>query len=290
MNNEKNTLSAQWPSDSDKSDCDKKRFWLVGASQGIGKALAEQLLADGHYVVLSSRQAQSTLTDFQAQYPQHVYLLDIDVRADSTVLDEKCQQAWAAFSGLDYWFYNVAMYEQTPLPSNTSSPNSQLYEQMMQVNFYGFITMLQQLLPYFQQQGRGRFLVNGSISAHFGLPQGGAYSASKAALLNVCQSLQPELKQHGIALQIINHGFVKTRLTEKNHFSMPFLLSPIVAAQRIKQFMLAPVGAFELKFPWQMRLIFAVLKLLPYRLSLALTAKLLPSQPPRTKLTEENNS
>lgn len=251
-----------------------KRFWLVGASQGIGKALAEQLLTDGHFLVLSSRSATTDLADLQMQYPEQVTLLNIDVADIDSSLDGVCRQAWEAYQGLDYWFYNVAMYEKT----NIADSHSDVYAQMMIINYQGFVRLVHQLLPYFSKQGHGRWLVNGSISAHFGLPAGMGYSASKAALLNVCQGLQPELKTTGIDLQIINHGFVKTRLTAKNDFSMPFLLTPAVAANRIKQFMLSPVGRFELKFPLPMVIVFALLKLLPTRMALALTKKLLPAE------------
>lgn len=253
-----------------------QRFWLVGASHGIGKSLAMQLLKEGHQVVLSSRHGREDLHELLAQYPQQAIAIDMDV-CNTKEIQSVCKKAWEVFSGLDYWFYNAAIYEKTSLGDNQTS--SLLFKQCMDINYQGFINIAYQLLPYFEEQKSGRWLVNGSISAYFGLPLGGAYSASKAALLNVCQSLEPELKQRGISLQMINHGFVKTRLTAKNDFDMPFLLSPEVTAARIKRFMLAPAKKFDLKFPWQMRLIFGLLNLLPNRLSLKLTAKLLPNYP-----------
>lgn len=247
-----------------------KRFWLVGASHGIGKSLAIQLLQEGYRLVLSSRNAQEDLHKLIESYPQQLVCVDMDV-SHTESLEAACSKAWNAFSGLDYWFYNAAIYEKNDLKQD----NRTLFENCINTNYLGFINLVHHLLPYFEQQQSGRWLVNGSISAHFGLPLGGAYSASKAALLNACQSLQPELKQCGIQLQIINHGFVKTRLTAKNDFEMPFLLSADDTATRIKQFMLAPAGQFELKFPWQMRMIFSILNGLPQTWALKLTAKLL---------------
>lgn len=256
---------------STSTDTNSQRFWLVGASHGIGKSLAIQLLKNGHRLALSSRNACKDLQELVNQYPNQAIAIDVDV-CDAQAIEVSCKAAWEAFSGLDYWFYNAAIYEKSELNKN----NSPLFEQCMQINYQGFIRMAHELLPYFEQQHSGRWLVNGSISAHFGLPLGGAYSASKAALLNVCQSLQPELKQRGINLQVINHGFVKTRLTAKNDFQMPFLLSSEATAERIKRFMLTPAHRFELKFPWQMRLIFSLLNLLPSHIALKLTKKLLP--------------
>ena len=128
----------------------------------------------------------------------------------------------------------------------------------------------------FQQQGHGRWIWNASLAAYFGLPYGGAYSAPKAALVNLAEALQPELAEQNICLQIINHGFVRTRLTEKNTFAMPNLLEPQQAAQQIVQAIARSTG-FEIRFPWRLRLVLSLLKIMPYAVSLALTRKTLRS-------------
>ena len=131
-------------------------------------------------------------------------------------------------------------------------------------------------LQIFKAQGHGRWVWNASLASYFGLPYGGGYSAPKAALVNLAEALQPELAVQNIDLHIINHGFVRTRLTEKNEFTMPGLLEPVEAAQQIAH-ALDRSTAFEIRFPWRLRIVLSLLRWIPYSWSLALTRKMLRS-------------
>ena len=104
---------------------------------------------------------------------------------------------------------------------------------------------------------------------------GGGYSAPKAALVNLAEALQPELMAKGIELQLINHGFVKTRLTQKNTFEMPELMEPEDAAEKIAKQMQKPYH-FEIHFPFKLSTFLQTLRIIPYKLALALTKKMLP--------------
>ena len=141
-------------------------------------------------------------------------------------------------------------------------------------NYLGAVTLMVPLQQRFAQQGHGRWIWNASLASYFGLPYGGGYSAPKAALVNLAQALQPELAAQNIQLQIINHGFVRTRLTEKNEFSMPGLLEPEQAAAQIAQ-AVAKSRRFEIRFPWKLRIILSLFRWMPYAWSLALTRKML---------------
>ncbi len=152
--------------------------------------------------------------------------------------------------------------------------NWQSFVQMNKANYLGAVALMQPLQQRFAEQGHGRWVWNASLAAYFGLPYGGGYSAPKAALVNLAESLQPELAQQGIQLQIINHGFVRTRLTAKNEFDMPSLLEPEQAAAQIAKALDKSAG-FEIRCPFKLRVILSLLKVLPYRWSLALTRKLL---------------
>jgi short-subunit dehydrogenase len=149
------------------------------------------------------------------------------------------------------------------------------FEAMTQVNYLGAVRVMTEIMPYFETQKSGRWVWNASLSSYFGLPLGGGYSAPKAALLNLAEALQPELKVQGIELQIINHGFVKTKLTEKNTFEMPELMSPDQAAKNIIE-AIEKKYRFEIHFPYKFSKVLQVLRLLPYKWSLGLTKKMLP--------------
>lgn len=248
-----------------------KKVWLVGASQGIGLGLLKSWLADGVQVVASARNTQNSpeLVSLLATYPKQLILLDLDVAADES-FEAVVAQAWSAFDGLDAWFYNVGAY--FPMSSHDWDMNA--FMQMNQANYLGAVKLMLPLRDYFMAQGHGRWVWNASVAGYFGLPYGGGYSAPKAALINLAESLAPELAEAGIRLQIINHGFVKTRLTAKNDFAMPGLLEPEQAAEAINQGLVKNSG-FEIRFPRGLVSFLSLLKCLPYRISLSMTQRML---------------
>lgn len=249
-----------------------RRIWLVGASQGVGLELVKYWLNKGCSVIASARSAEESteLALLKQQYKTQLVCLNIDISQPDTCTS-KAEEAWSAFGGLDLWFYNVGTYQ----PMTTSEWDWQSFVAMNQTNYLGAVALMIPLQKLFQQQGKGgRWVWNASLAAYFGLPYGGGYSAPKAALVNLAESLHPELAQQGIRLQIINHGFVRTRLTEKNTFTMPGLLEPAAAAQLIAEGV-AKNKSFEIRFPRRLRLILSLLKSLPYAWSLRLTHKML---------------
>lgn len=245
------------------------KIWLVGASQGIGLELVKSWLDQGHSVVASARKAESSaeLADLSKCYANLV-CLDLDVTQPEDC-QCKAEQAWFAFGGLDLWFYNVGAYQ----PMTSAQWNWADFVKMNQANYLGAVAIMLALQPLFAKQGHGRWLWNVSLASYFGLPYGGGYSAPKAALLNLAESLQPELAQQAIRLQVINHGFVKTRLTAKNDFNMPGLVEPEQAAALIIKGMRST--GFEIRFPFGLRFFLSTLKLLPYRWALAITRRML---------------
>lgn len=247
------------------------RIWIVGGSSGIGLELVKLWLKDGARVVVSARKASSNdyLITLRQEFPQFLHLLDMDVTNTDSV-SHAVENLWDIYAGIDLWFYNAGTYE----TMKVNEWKFQHFEQMNEVNYLGAVRLMTKLLPYFEKQKSGRWVFNLSLSSYFGLPYGGGYSAPKAALLNLAESLQPELLQKNIQLQIINHGFVKTRLTAKNDFEMPQLMLPEEAANKIFKGLKKPYH-FELRFPFALSLFLSILRLLPYKLSLALTKKAL---------------
>jgi NAD(P)-dependent dehydrogenase (short-subunit alcohol dehydrogenase family) len=260
------------------------RIWLVGGSEGIGLALTQQLLATGAQLVVSARQAEQNgaLLAMQARYGESLHLLNCDVTEShpphlQTIID----QAWSVYNGLDTWIYNAGVYHAMPI----ADWDLARFEQMNQVNYLGAVRLMVGLAPKFNAQRclpdepnkpnkpNARWLWNISLSSDFGLPYGGGYSAPKAALQNLAESLQPELRAQGIVLQVINHGFVNTRLTAQNDFAMLGLMEPDAAAQRIVK---ALKGTqFETRFPFNLAFVLALLKRLPKSWALALTKRML---------------
>ncbi|MBN2816653.1 MAG: SDR family NAD(P)-dependent oxidoreductase [Campylobacterales bacterium] len=247
------------------------RVWLIGASSGIGFALAKLLLLKGHKLILSSRDtaASENLQALKIQYRERVILQSVDVRESESV-SLAVHRAFEAFGGLDICMYNAAVYENTSIWDS----DIQEWERMNEINYVGAVRVALEVVSHFEKQGRGHLVFNASVSSYFGLPYGGAYSAPKAALLNFCESMYPELKSKGIYLQVINHGFVKTRLTEKNEFTMPQLLSPKEATHSIYKGLQKP-QRFEIRFPWMLSRFLRLLQMMPYSWSFSITQRLL---------------
>jgi len=248
-----------------------KRIWIVGGSSGIGLELVKLWLIDDQRVIVSARHASDNelLQTLKEIYPDTLELVDMDV-SDTASITQAVSKAWEVYDGVDIWFYNAGAYE-------TMKVNAWKYEhfkQMNTVNYLGAVNLMTELYPLFEKQEHGRWVFNLSLSAYIGLPYGGGYSAPKAALLNLAESIQPELMEKNIRLQVINHGFVKTRLTSKNDFEMPQLMEPEAAAKKIFEGLKEPY-AFEIRFPFGLSLFLRVLRLLPYKFSLFLTKKAL---------------
>lgn len=248
-----------------------KKIWIIGGSSGIGLELVKEYLSHGNTAIVSARTATQTpaLQELALEYLDSLKLLDMDVTSTKSV-QTATQEAWQAYEGIDTCIYNAGAYESMKM----DEWNLEHFEMMNQINYMGAVRIITALTPLFDVQKKGHFVFNLSISNYFGLPYGGGYSAPKAALLNFCESLQPELKVKNIHVQVINHGFVKTRLTAKNDFHMPQLLEPHEAAKNIFEALQKPYR-FEIRFPFLMTSFLSLLKMLPYKISLALTKKAL---------------
>ncbi len=247
----------------------KKSMWLVGGSSGIGLAFANLWLNDGHLLTVSSRHATTNkeLLHLHNQYPDQLHLVNLDV-TDQSSIETAVHQAWEYYGGLDYWFYNAGSYESQPI----SQWDMKHFESMNSTNYMGAAKIMKELYPLAKEGIECRWILNISLASYFGLPLGGGYSAPKAALLNLAQSVQPELLDDNIKLQVINHGFVKTRLTAKNSFKMPQLMEVEAAAQKIFEAIQKPYR-FEITFPKGLRYFLRFLTLIPNSWALKITKR-----------------
>jgi len=247
-----------------------KIIWLIGASNGIGLELAKLYLKANNKVIVSARDTSlETLQHLKQKYEGSLHLVNMDVTDNNGVM-ESVGQVWDLYGGLDLCFYNAGVYESMSIKQWDIKD----FEAMNQVNYMGAIRVLTQIVPLFEEQKKGHIAFNISISSYFGLPNAGGYSAPKAALLNFCESVQPELELNNIKLQVVNHGFVKTRLTAKNAFDMPQLLEADEAAKKIYEG-LEGSDNFEIKFPFAMTRFLHFLRIIPYYVAFYFTKKAL---------------
>jgi short-subunit dehydrogenase len=245
-----------------------KTAWVTGAGKGIGRALVKHLTKDGWTVAISSRTA-SDLVALAAECPaESVRMFPLDV-TDAEVCDRVAGSVFKALGPLDLAVLNAGTHKAFEAKDFSVDPVRQLVE----VNLMGTVNTLAAVMPRAIQQGRGQIAVVASLAGYRGLPTASAYGATKAALINMCEALRPDLARHGIKLQVINPGFVKTPLTDRNDFPMPFLISAPDAAALIVQGL--GTDRFEISFPRRFATIMKVLRLLPDRLFFALTRRMI---------------
>ena len=231
-----------------------RRVWLVGASSGIGRALAVQLHGLGATVLLSARKAQA-LHDFAAQHPgSRAYPLDVTDRA--AVADTAA--AILAAGPLDLVCYCAGHYH--PMRATAIDLDDLLRHH--QINTVGALQVLDAVTPALLAQGTGHFSLISSVAGWGGLPQGLAYGPTKAALINLAETLYLDLRPQGLGVSLINPGFVETPLTAGNTFAMPALISAEQAAQAIVHGWAR--GQFDIHFPRRFTWAMKLLQWLPY--------------------------
>ena len=160
----------------------------------------------------------------------------------------------------------------TYFPLSLSQYSPDRIRDLMEVNYFGVVNILDTILPRYRDLKRGQIAVVSSLAAEVGLPFSGPYSASKAALLRLCESLRAELANSGVSICTVLPGFVKTPLTDKNEFNMPFMISAERAAEIIALGLSR--DRVTIRFPWQMSIIMKVLSLLPSKIFSALTRRM----------------
>ncbi|MDD2544779.1 MAG: SDR family NAD(P)-dependent oxidoreductase [Burkholderiaceae bacterium] len=240
-------------------DWQGRRVWLVGASSGIGQAMASALHARGAQVVVSARSPLALQAFADAHPGSRALPLDITVQAQ---VDAAAAQVLAA-GPLDL----VCVCAGTYRPMRATDIDLPAMLQHTQVNYTGALSVLHAVLPAMvasAQCGRpGHVSLISSVAGFRGLPRSLAYGPTKAALINLCEALYLDLHDLGMGVSVINPGFVATPLTQGNEFAMPALISPEQAAAAILQGWAR--GDFDIHFPKRFTRVMKLLRLLPYR-------------------------
>lgn len=224
-----------------------KRYWLIGASEGLGAALAHKLNAAGVEVIVSAR-SEDRLKALVAELPGKASYVTVDVSDRASV-----QAAAAQVGQVDGMVYLAGVY----WPMKAQDWNAEQAEAMADINFTGAVRAVGAVIPQMVARDAGHIVITGSLSGFRGLPGAIGYAASKAGTMSLAESLYADLRKTGIRVQVANPGFIRTRLTDKNDFSMPFLMEPDRAAQEMIELMNDPTTfkrSFPTVFSWFFRL------------------------------------
>lgn len=242
--------------------------WLIGASSGIGAALAKCLAAQGARLVLSARRLDALEAVQQSLVGDQHTCLALDV-ADSAAVIEAVQTLEQQVGQIDRVIFMAAIYQ----PSGVAKMDMPFTEQLLRVNLLGAMAVSQAVLAHLERSDHGQLALCGSVAGYLGLAHGQPYSATKAAVINFAQSLYAEYS-HKIDIKLISPGFVRTPMTDKNQFEMPFVIEPEQAAEAIASGLLKK--RFEIHFPKIFTYSLKVLSVLPYWLQLPILKRFRP--------------
>ncbi|UTW12436.1 SDR family NAD(P)-dependent oxidoreductase [Marinobacterium rhizophilum] len=243
--------------------------WITGASKGIGAALALALAGLGCGVAISARNSQDlhALARSGAGLRGELWPYPLDV-TDGAACATTLAQIEAEHGCIDLAVLNAGTHR----PLSLDDFEIAAFESLMQLNYMGVVNTAVPLLRSMRRRGAGQLAITASVAGYRGLPTASGYGASKAALINFAEALKLDLAGTGVALSLINPGFVRTPLTARNRFSMPFLLEPEDAAARIIRGLQR--RRFEIAFPWRFVFWLKLFRLLPYWLYFPLVRRI----------------
>ena len=244
----------------------KKTIWITGGSTGIGKALAIKFANEGWNVAISAR--RENLLNEIADNHENISSFPLDV-TDKSKCKEVFEKIKNKFENIDICFFSTGTWN----PKKERDIDVEQIEEVFKINFFGTLNAIKAVEEYFKNKKSGTITIVSSIAGYRGLPNSSGYGPSKAALTNFSESIYFDFKKYKVRVSLISPGFIKTPLTDKNDFSMPFLKPPSFAAEKI--FIgLVNSNSFEIHFPKQLTFILKFLRILPYRMYLFLVDKL----------------
>ena len=228
-----------------------KRYWLVGASEGLGQALAQRMSKAGAHLILSAR-SEDKLTALANALPGPSEVVPCDVSDPSSV--KAAAQRAGTIDGL---VYLAGVY----WPQPAQEWQAKEVNAMCDVNFTGAARVLSQVVPDMADRDTGHIVLTGSLSGFRGLPGATGYAASKVGVMAMAESLYADLHKTGVQVQLVNPGFIRTRLTDKNDFAMPFIMEPGDAADIMFRHM--ETTRFKKSFPTLFSWVFRGSQFLP---------------------------
>jgi short-subunit dehydrogenase len=223
-----------------------KRYWLIGASEGLGREVAFALSRAGAEVIISAR-SEDRLAELAAALPGKAQALPLDVSDVAAV-----RKAADDLGAIDGMVYLAGLY----WPMKAQDWDADKAEAMMDVNLMGAVRAVGAVLPGMIARDAGHIVLTGSLSGFRGLPGTVGYGTSKAGMMYMAEGMYADLRGSGVDVQLINPGFIKTRMTDKNEFTMPFIMEPEAAARIFFEHMNSDDfdRSFPMVFSWLFRL------------------------------------
>jgi short-subunit dehydrogenase len=239
-----------------------QRIWVVGASSGIGAALARELHRRGAVVAVSARSPEHL--ERVAGGEMAVVAADVTDRA---AIAAAARAAERSLGGLDMVIWCAGYWKQV----DATAWDPDTFSRHVEVNLLGLNNVLDAVLPGMVAAGRGHIVGVASVAGYRGLPGSEAYGATKAAQINLLESLRASLFHRGIHVTTVCPGFVRTPMTAANTFPMPFIIEAEDAARRIADGL--ERGRMEIVFPLRMAVIMKLARFLPVRLWAVLASR-----------------
>ena len=228
-----------------------KRYWLVGASEGLGREVAFCLSRAGAEVIVSAR-SEDRLKALVEELPGKASYITVDV-ADRAAVEAAAKEA----GEIDGVVYLAGVY----WPMKAQEWDNEKADMMGEVNFLGASRVVGSVIKDMVANDAGHIVLVGSLSGFRGLPGAIGYCSSKAGMMSLAESMQADLRTSPIEVQLVNPGFIKTRLTEKNDFNMPFIMSPEDAAKEVFEHM--NTDGFKKSFPMMFSWVFRLSQFMP---------------------------
>ena len=234
-----------------------KKIWITGASSGIGRELSLKFASKGWKVAASAR--RGNLLKNLNEINNNIEPFPLDVTNNKDV-KETFRKILNKFVDLDVCIFNSGIYLR-----NEENLNIDGIKKIFETNFFGTVSCIDSVLEYFKTKKRGHISIMGSTAGYRGLGSISGYGASKAALINLTESLYLMMNNYNVKVTLINPGFVQSPITDKNDFKMPFLVKTEDAANKIYAEIIKE-KKFEIAFPGVYISLLKILKIMPYKI------------------------
>ena len=244
----------------------KKTIWITGGSTGIGKALALKFASKGWNVAISAR--RENLLKEISDNNENIHGFPLDV-TDKSKCKEVFDQIKNKFQSVDICFFSTGTWN----PKKEKDIDVEQIEDVFKVNFFGTVNSIKAVEEYFKNKKEGIITIVSSIAGYRGLPNSTGYGPSKSALNNLAESLYFDFKRSNVRVCLVSPGFIKTPMTDKNDFKMPFLKTTEYAAEKIYDGLINK-NVFEIHFPKSLTLILKILSFLPSKIYFGLVGKM----------------
>ena len=244
----------------------KKVVWITGASSGIGKSLALKFAKEGWNVAISAR--RENLLNEISESNENIKSFPLDV-TDKNKCKDVFDKVKNEFGNVDICFFSTGTWS----PKKEKDIDVEQIENVFKVNFFGTLNCIKAVEEYFKNKKGGTITIVSSIAGYRGLPNTTGYGPSKSALISLAESLYFDFEKHNVRVCLVSPGFIKTPMTDKNDFKMPFLKTPEFSADKIYDGLINGSN-FEIHYPKELTLILKFLKIIPDRLYFYLIRKL----------------